>query len=305
MVVYVQRAPNRVHTRAYSVRISQIQSRADIQHRSASADSLVASKSSRSFTTANIMALTTDLSSHLALVTGATGGIGKATCLALARMGCSIAVHYNTAADTAESLVSQLKSMDVRAATFKADLCSYDETRSLHAAVVKELGHPTILFNNAGLTMGKSGIKDISEISVEEFEMTWRANCGTGFLLTQLCIPSMVEKGWGRVIFCSSVAAFTGGVVGPHYASSKSALHGLVHWLAGAYAKKGITINGVAPALIEETKMLPGASAELSAKIPIGRLGKPGEIAETVVWIVKTGYVHNKVIAVDGGMFVQ
>jgi len=251
------------------------------------------------------MALTTDLSSHLALITGATGGIGKATSLALAHLKCSIAVHYNTASDTAESLVSQLKSMNVNAHAFKADLSSYDETRKLHSAVVKEMGHPSILFNNAGLTMGKSGVKDISEISVEEFELTWRANCGAGYLLTQLCIPSMVEKGWGRVVFCSSVAAFTGGVVGPHYASSKSALHGLVHWLAGAYAKKGITVNGVAPALIAETKMLPGATAELSAKIPIGRLGKPEEIAETVVWIVKTGYVHNKVIAVDGGMFIQ
>ncbi|ETI20371.1 hypothetical protein G647_08406 [Cladophialophora carrionii CBS 160.54] len=251
------------------------------------------------------MALVTDLSSHLALITGATGGIGKATCLALARLNCSIAVHYNTAADTAESLVSQLKAMGVRAAAFKADLSSYEETRKLHAAVVEQIGHPTILFNNAGLTMGKSRVKDISEISVEDFEQTWRANCGTGFLLTQLCLPKMLEQGWGRVIFCSSVAAFTGGVVGPHYASSKSALHGLVHWLAGAYAKKGITVNGVAPALIEETKMLPGASAELAARVPVGRLGKPDEIAETVVWIVKTGYVHNKVIAVDGGMFIQ
>ncbi|KAJ9614452.1 hypothetical protein H2200_002588 [Cladophialophora chaetospira] len=251
------------------------------------------------------MALVTDLSSHLALVTGATGGIGKATCLSLARLGCSIAVHYNSATSTATSLVGQLKSLGVKAHAFQADLSSYEDTRKLHAAVVKELGHPTILFNNAGLTLGKSGVKDISEISVEDFEKTWRANCGTAFLLTQLCLPDMVEKGWGRVIFCSSVAGFTGGVVGPHYASSKSALHGLVHWLAGAYAKKGITVNGVAPALIEETKMLPGASAELSAKIPIGRLGKPEEIAETVVWMVKTGYVHNKIIAVDGGLFIQ
>jgi 3-oxoacyl-[acyl-carrier protein] reductase len=101
-------------------------------------------------------------------------------------------------------------------------------------------------------------------------------------------------------------------------------LHGLVHWLAGAYAKKGITVNGVAPALIEETKLLPGASTELSASksyivrgrscrlktdehpgIPIGRLGKPDEVAETVVWMVKNGYIHNKVIAVDGGAYIQ
>ena len=230
------------------------------------------------------MVLTTNLSNHLALVTGATGGIGKATCLALARLKCNIAVHYNTAADTAATLVSELQSLGIEVHAFQADLSSYEDTRKLHAAIVKELGHPTILFNNAGLTMGKSGVKDISEISMEEFEQTWRANCGTAFLLTQLCLPSMVEKGWGRVIFCSSVAGFTGGVVGPHYAYvgpvdvmrytavpadlSTGVQTGLIHWLAGAYAKKGITVNGVAPALIEETKMLPGASAELSASRP-------------------------------------
>ncbi|EXJ82653.1 hypothetical protein A1O3_06466 [Capronia epimyces CBS 606.96] len=250
------------------------------------------------------MALVTDLSSHLALITGATGGIGHATSLALARLGCSVAVHYHSASDTAFSLVSTLQSMGVRAAAFRAVLSSYAETRELHAAVVRELGNPTILFNNAGTTLGKSGVTDVSDVSVDGFEATWRANCGTPFLLTQLCVPATLDKGWGRLVFCSSVAGFTGGVIGPHYASSKSAIHGLVHWLANAYGKRGITVNGVAPALIEDTKMLPSAP-DLAAKIPIGRLGKPDEIAETVVWIVKTGYVHNKVVAVDGGMFIQ
>ena len=114
-----------------------------------------------------------------------------------------------------------------------------------------------------------------------------------------------------------------GGVVGPHYASSKSALHGFIHWLAGNVAKKSITVNGIAPALIEETAMLPGGTAELAssefrgylkeviwalgangrAGVPVGRLGKPEEIANTVMWMVDTGYVTNKVITVDGGVY--
>jgi 3-oxoacyl-[acyl-carrier protein] reductase len=253
--------------------------------------------------------LTTDLSSHLALITGATGGIGKATCLTLAALGCSIAVHYNSASDTAATLVTDLKAKGVRAQAFQADLSTYDGVRTLHAAVVAAMGNPSILFNNAGLTLGKSGVQSIQDISIEDFEATWRANCGTAYLLTQLCLPSMEEKSFGRIIFCSSVAGFTGGVVGPHYASSKSAMHGLVHWLAGNVAKKGITVNGVAPALIEDTKMLPGGQGEgaggLRARIPVGRLGRPEEIAETVCWMVKTGYVTNKVIAVDGGWFIQ
>ncbi|KAF8855827.1 putative short-chain dehydrogenase/reductase [Acephala macrosclerotiorum] len=248
--------------------------------------------------------LVTDLKPHLALVTGASGGIGRATCLALANLGCPIAVHYHSSKEKADTLVEELKKKGVRAEAFKADLTKYEEVRTLHAAVISSLGPPTILFNNAGLTL-KSGIKSITEINIEDFEHTWRANCGSAFLMTQLCLPDMEKKGWGRVIFCSSVAGFNGGVVGPHYASSKSALHGLVHWLAGAYAKTGVTVNGVAPALIQDTTMLPGNNEELAKKIPIGRLGFPDEIAEMVLWMVKTGYVTNKVIAVDGGFFVQ
>lgn len=162
--------------------------------------------------------LTTDLTNHLALITGATGGIGHATVLALANLGCSIAVHYNSAAQKAYSLVATLQSKGIRAEAFQADLSNYDNVRSLHRAVVEKLGHPSILFNNAGLSLGRRGIKSVGEISIDEFEQTWRANCGQAFLLTQLCMPAMESKGWGRVIFCSSVAGFTGGVVGPHYA---------------------------------------------------------------------------------------
>lgn len=101
-------------------------------------------------------------------------------------------------------------------------------------------------------------------VDVDTFEKTWRINCGAAYSLTQLCISGMEASNYGRVVFVSSVAAFTGGIVGPHYASSKSALHGLVHWLANTYARKSITFNAVAPGMIEETKMLPGKPEELA-----------------------------------------
>ncbi|KIW04646.1 uncharacterized protein PV09_04391 [Verruconis gallopava] len=247
----------------------------------------------------------TALSGHLALVTGATGGIGKATCLKLAAEGVNVAVHYHSAKATADELTRKLRDLGVQAESFQADLQDYDEVRKLHAAVEEKMGKVTILYSNAGTTLSKHRLSSIDQVSVDEFERTWRANCGSAFLLAQLCMPAMEAQGWGRVIFCSSVAGFTGGVVGPHYASSKSALHGLIHWMAGAYAKKGVTVNGVAPALIQDTAMLPGSNDELASKIPIGRLGKPDEIADTVLWMVKNSYVTNKVVAVDGGMFVQ
>ena len=163
-----------------------------------------------------------DLSGRLALITGATGGIGRATCEALAAQGCHIAVHYHQASSAAAELVTELttryRASGVKASSFQADLSDYSNVRRLHAEVISTLGNPDILFNNAGLNLGKVGLKGIEELSVEEFEHTWRANCGQTFLLTQLCMPSMVDRAWGRVIFCSSEAGITGGVVGPHYA---------------------------------------------------------------------------------------
>ncbi|KAF2464333.1 3-oxoacyl-reductase [Lindgomyces ingoldianus] len=247
---------------------------------------------------------------QIALVTGATGGIGKAICRALASHGSSIVIHYYSDEEEARSLARELEAeyqgkLGINVLCARADMGDYNEVRKLHAYLVENLGYPTIPINNARTNGGYSGIVSIDQVHMEDFERTWRINCGSAYLLTQLCMPAMESEGWGRIIFISSVAGFTGGVVGPHYASSKSALHGLVHWLAQAYAKKGITVNGVAPALIERTKMLPGSTKVLASKIPLGRLGAPEEVAETVIWMVKTPYVTNKVIGVDGGMFPQ
>ena len=159
------------------------------------------------------------LRGKLALITGATGGIGSSTSHALAALGLNLALHYHTASDTANTLVQTLTTKySVRAEAFGADLSSYNHTRTLHTEVVQRMGHPTVLFNNAGVALGKAGLKSIEDVSVEDFETTWRANCGSAFLLTQLCVPAMEGAGLGRIIFCSSVAGFTGGFVGPHYA---------------------------------------------------------------------------------------
>lgn len=151
-----------------------------------------------------------ELQGNLALITGCTGGIGSATARSLASLGCDIAVHYNSASDKANALVTELEANGVRARAFQADLSSYDEAHKLHQEVTETLGDPTILFNNSGITL-KSGVKDIGEISVDDFEKTWRTNCGTAYLLTQLCMPAMQKEQFGRVIFCSSVAGFSGG----------------------------------------------------------------------------------------------
>lgn len=270
------------------------------------------------------------------LITGATGGIGAATAIAFAQQGgYDLALHYNSAnQETRDSLLSSIKSSsrdtNIHIAFFQADMGSYDSVRALHASVIKEIGEIDILFANAGTTSNHSGVSSLSDVPMDVFESTWRINTASPILLTQLCLPHMEAQGWGRVIFDSSVAAFTGGVVGPHYASSKSALHGFVHWLAGNVAAKGVTVNAIAPALIGGTTMMGGNEKEEEVSrrvagsrctivmklmgckltvidshlgIPVGRLGRPEEIAETVVWMAKTAYLTNKVIGVDGGYY--
>ncbi|KAJ8502401.1 hypothetical protein ONZ45_g11795 [Pleurotus djamor] len=251
------------------------------------------------------------LEGKLALITGCTGGIGYSTALALAHHGCSIAVHYHSAQSKATKLVDQITNLNsslkpatpIRAQAFQADLSNLDDVRRLYQEVISAMGNPDILFNNAGKTgtkVGRSG--NIEDVSLEEIEEIWKVNTAQAYLLTQLCIPHMERQGYGRVIFCSSVAAGTGGVIGPHYASSKSALHGLMHWVASRYAKSGITCNAVAPALISDTDMMADAAPELKNIIPIGRFGTPEEVSCCVEVLVNNAYMTNKIVVMDGGI---
>jgi 3-oxoacyl-[acyl-carrier protein] reductase len=129
-------------------------------------------------------------------------------------------------------------------------------------------------------------------------------NLRAPFLLAQQVLPGMVERRYGRLLFASSVAAFTGGVIGPHYAASKAGLHGLVHFLASRVAANGVTVNAVAPALIEETGMLPASPDGAPAvPIPVGRYGHPEEVADLTMAVLRNGYLTNQVIGLDGGIY--
>jgi 3-oxoacyl-[acyl-carrier protein] reductase len=205
--------------------------------------------------------------------------------------------------------IKQASPVEIVVTFFQANLSDFDAVRALYASVVDKLRHPDVLFNNAGMT-GGARPESLADISIETFEATWRVNTGSGILLAQLCLPHMEAQNWGRIIFCSSVAEFTGGLIGPHYSSSKAAIHGFVHWLAKSVAKKGVTVNAVAPALIVDTTMMGQdgmALRELDEKysnvIPVGRGGRSEEIAQTVMWMINCGYVTSKIITVDGGLF--
>lgn len=238
------------------------------------------------------------ISGRVALVTGGSGGIGRALCARLGEAGADVAVHYSSGREAAEAVVAGLRGAGRRAVALGADLRDPAAAGSLVDAVELELGPVDLLVANAGL----AGRRSLEEVTLEEFDAMIAVNLRAPFLLAQRVAPGMRDRGWGRLLFMSSVAAFTGGVVGPHYAASKSGLHGLVHFLASRLAPHGVTANAIAPALIADTAMLPGDPGELAARIPAGRLGRPDEVADLALAILRNGYLTNQVIGLDGGM---
>jgi 3-oxoacyl-[acyl-carrier protein] reductase len=243
-----------------------------------------------------------DLHGRVALVTGASSGIGHAIALRLAEAGADIAIGYGQQEQAALAVAAQVRSMERRAITLRGNMSEPDEVLALVDATEAQLGPIDILVSNAGA--GKR--RKLEDISLEEWDQTMNVNLRPAFLLAQRITPGMRERGFGRVVFVSSVAAFTGGIVGPHYAASKAGLLGLMHWLAASLAPHGVTVNAVAPALIAETGIIPGDQQdeqELVPRIPVGRLGKPEDVAEVILMLISNSYMTNQTILIDGGMY--
>lgn len=240
-----------------------------------------------------------DFEGRTALVTGASGGIGSELCRRLAAEGATVAVHYRSGAEAAERLVSEIGSAGGRAVAFEADLGEATTTESLIDEVRDRLGPIDVLVANAGLSQPAT----LEDVDAAMFDQTLAVNLRAPFLLARRVVPGMRERGYGRILFTSSVAAFTGGLVGPHYAASKAGLHGMLHFIAARVAKDGVTVNAVAPALIEETNMLPADPGDLAGRIPVGRLGKPEEVADLALGLLRNGYITGQVVGIDGGMY--
>src|SRR3954463_2036192 len=239
------------------------------------------------------------LTSRVALVTGASGGIGAAISRELAHAGASVALSYAHDAARADDLARELAGPAARVLTAGADLSDREALHQLVDDVERELGPVDVLVPNAGVGRIRQAIEDVTDADWDDHIAV---NLSAPFLLARRVAPGMRERGFGRILFVSSVAAFTGGVVGPHYAASKAGLHGITHWLASRLAGDGVTVNAIAPALIERTGMLPGGSDELKARIPVGRLGTPDEVADLALAILRNGYLTNQVFTLDGGI---
>lgn len=239
------------------------------------------------------------LNGRVALVTGASGGIGRAIALRLAGEGAAVGLGYGTSAQPADDVRARIEGAGGRAFASGADLRDREAPGELVDAVEAALGPIDVLVSNAGL----GHMQSLEEVSSEDFDEMVAVNLRAPFLLAQRMLPAMRERGFGRVLFMSSVAAFTGGIVGPHYAASKAGLHGLMHFLASRLAPSGVTVNALAPAFITETGMLPGDPEELRRRVPVGRLGQPEDVADLALAILRNPYITNQVMSIDGGIY--
>jgi 3-oxoacyl-[acyl-carrier protein] reductase len=238
------------------------------------------------------------LAGRVALVTGASGGIGAALAEALAGAGARLGLAYGRGVRPAERLRDAIRARGGEAVAIGCDLREAAAAAELVAAAERELGPVDVLVANAGVGRRLA----LDQVDTEAWDEALAVNLRAPFLLAQRTLPGMCERGFGRVLFVSSVAAFTGGLVGPQYAASKAGLHGLAHFLAARAAPHGVTVNVIAPALVAETGMLPGEPDELRRAVPVGRLGRPEEVARLALAVLENGYLTSQVVALDGGM---
>jgi 3-oxoacyl-[acyl-carrier protein] reductase len=242
------------------------------------------------------MTINPDLSGRIALVTGGSRGIGAAVAMALADAGAAVAVNYRARAAEAEAVVTGIKDRGGRAIALAADVSQAAAVAKLIDDVATALGPIDILVNNAGIAI----VRNIDELTEADFDRTIAVNLKSAFLCTQAVLPAMRTRTWGRIVNISSGAARGAGAIGVHYNASKAGMEGLTRGYAARLVKEGITVNAVAPSLIE-TDMMRGR-ADLAARIPLGRLGQPDEVAQAVLMVLGNDYMTGQTILLNGGM---
>jgi 3-oxoacyl-[acyl-carrier protein] reductase len=237
------------------------------------------------------------LKNRVALVTGGSRGIGRAVAISLADAGAAVAVNYREKVTEARNVVETIRAAGGRAMAVGADVSKAVQVSEMMAAVDRELGPVDVLVNNAGVGLVR-GVDDLTE---EDFDRTIAVNLKSVFLCTQAVVPGMRARKWGRIVNISSGAARGAGGVGPHYNASKAGMEGMTRGYAARLVKDGITVNAVAPSLIE-TDMVRSGVASSPARIPLGRFGTPEECAQAVLMVIGNAYMTGQTIALSGGL---
>jgi acetoacetyl-CoA reductase len=248
----------------------------------------------------------TIMKDRVALVTGAIGGLGRAISLHLAQEGATVALNYLVERDQdAEEFLKQLTSRGHRASLYKADVSRFDEAQRLIEMVTKDFGRVDVLINNAGITIDKT----LKNMSAEQWEKVLGVDLSSVFYCSRAVIAQMLDRGYGRIINTSSVVGQKGNFGQTNYAAAKAGMIGFTKALALETAKKGITVNAIAPGFVKTamTEQIPkDVMDKIVESIPVGRLAEPSEIARAVIFLAdeKSSYITGQVMGINGGFYM-
>ena len=243
------------------------------------------------------------LEGKIAVVTGASRGIGKAVALKLASMGATVVVNYNGSKEKAEEVKQEIEAGGGTASIYQCNVSDYEACKSMIQDVVDAYGRIDILVNNAGIT--RDGL--LMKMSEEDFDRVIDINLKGAFNTTRFVVRQMLRQKSGRIINMASVVGVTGNAGQVNYAASKAGIIGLTKATAREVASRGITVNAIAPGFIETdmTDVLSDKVKEASvSQIPLGRFGKPEQVAAAAAFLASedAGYITGQVLHVDGGM---
>jgi 3-oxoacyl-(acyl-carrier-protein) reductase len=242
---------------------------------------------------------------RVAVVTGGTKGIGKAICMHLAEHGCRIACGYGWDVKAAEAFEEELRAKGCQGGVYQCDVTEPDQIGAMVARVVQDFGKIDILVNNAGITHDKTVLK----MEVADWHRVLRTNLSSCFYLCHAVLPHMLKYNYGRIINISSVIGLSGNIGQANYASAKAGLFGFTKTLALETARKGITVNAVAPGFVK-TEMTDKIPAEILDKIldhiPLRRFADPHEISRVVVFLAQeeSAYITGQIYGINGGLYM-
>ena len=239
------------------------------------------------------------------LITGASRGIGRAAAEAFAKAGYDVAVNYNKSAEAAETLCRELEKYSVKALPFQADVADKKTVEKMSAEIEIAMGAVSVLVNNAGIAE-QALFTDITE---EMWDRMFAVNVKGAYNCTQAVLPKMIHEKYGRIINISSMWGISGASCEVHYSAAKASLIGFTKALAKEVGLSGITVNCVAPGVIDTDMnghLSPEIISELKEETPLNRIGAPRDVAETVLFLAseKASFITGQTISVDGGFIL-